>query len=137
MLTQKSSPSRPRPARPVRLAVVSFAAAAFTVLSTAPAWADCTRHIRNEGATTYVVYCEGCPTRWKVKIDPGMTVGIGYTQAWNGNKLCFQPSHGDKKCYQIDASVASVGGCASIQHDGNTGSVVLNDPVDGDAAIIY
>ncbi len=47
------------------------------------------------------------------------------------------PSHGEKKCYQIDASLAEVGGCASIQHSGNTGRVVLNDPVDGDAAIIY
>ena len=105
------------------------AIALATMALTSPANASCVRHFYNKSGTVWYVAFSfagdcvvGTAVRSVCRVPPGRAVEIRYSGSGGVVRL-FSAS--------FDGSFGFQGSCY-IDHSGNTGRAVLNDPADGD-----
>lgn len=111
---------------------------------------SCYRHIYNHSTTPWTFHVTnnsgggnvyflstGCSKNGPCRIPPKTTVEIQYTEPGGIASISGRmhiTDHNGKTAY-FNYSSDAIGQCPDISHDGDTGSVSVNDPASGDYSI--
>lgn len=115
-----------------KLVIAILLSALFAVSSTANA--ECTRHYYNESSSEWSVIFGGENPN-KVTIPAGSTVPVRYGISgipWTNAAYITVEGPDYQRSFSIEARLD----CVYIDHDGNTGRAVLNQPANGDITFI-
>ncbi len=115
-----------------KIITVLLFSALFTISSSARA--DCTRHFYNQSSSQWVVTFGGENPN-HLNIPAGATIPITYGISgipWTDAAYLTVQGPAYSQSFAIEARLD----CVYLDHDGNTGRALLNDPANGDITFI-